>query len=192
MMLNLKSATNAAWARVAVEQLDVLLSDHAHCEKKAAAAAIAFINRYPMLPALVDAMTAHAREELDHLDRVHHVLRARNAAMIRDTADPYVNQLLAHVRRGEPAYQLDALICAALIEARSCERFQLLIDALPACEERRLFEELMPSEARHYAMFMHFARECSSAREAEARLEELSLLEADIVRALPNEPRMHG
>jgi tRNA 2-(methylsulfanyl)-N6-isopentenyladenosine37 hydroxylase len=191
-MLNLKNESNSAWVLAAVDDLETLLSDHVHCEKKAAAAAISFINHYPARTVLVEAMTAHAREELEHLDRVHSVLLARPARLRHDSSDPYVNQLLANVRKDEPFRQLDALICAALIEARSCERFQLLIDALPDCIERRLFVDLMPSEARHYAMFMQLARETTNAREADARLDELSLLEADIVRTLPNSPRMHG
>ncbi len=191
-MLNLKCDSNAAWAPVAIAGLDALLSDHVHCEKKAAAAAISFINRYPSRTRLVDAMTAHAREELEHFDLVHGVLRSRHSVLAHDTADPYVNRLLALVRKVEPHRELDSLICAALIEARSCERFQLLIDALPVCDERCLFEDLMPSEARHYAMFMHLARNVGGASEADSRLDELSFLEADIVRSLPNEARMHG
>ncbi len=191
-MLNLKGGTNEAWVRAAVDDLETLLSDHVHCEKKAAAAAISFINRYPARTVLVDAMTAHAREELEHFDRVHAVLLARPAVLRHDSPDPYVNQLLAFARKDEPRRQLDALICAALIEARSCERFLLLIEALPDCDERRLFEELMPSEARHYAMFMQLARDTTNTRDADARLDELSQLEAGIVHALPNVARMHG
>jgi tRNA 2-(methylsulfanyl)-N6-isopentenyladenosine37 hydroxylase len=191
-MLNLACDSNAAWAAAAVAEMDTLLSDHVHCEKKAAAAAISFINRYPGQAPLVDAMTAHAREELEHLDRVNGALRARSGVLLHDTPDPYVNQLLALARREEPWRQLDSLICAALIEARSCERFQLLIDALPVCDERRVFEELMPSEARHYAMFMQLARESPVGHNADNRLHELAHGEADIVRGLPNLPRMHG
>ncbi|MCZ7554813.1 MAG: tRNA-(ms[2]io[6]A)-hydroxylase [Bacteroidia bacterium] len=191
-MLNLQCDSNPEWVRAAIDDLDVLLSDHVHCEKKAAAAALSFINRYPGRTALVSAMTVHAREELEHFDRVHDVLRGRQSVLLHDTPDPYVNRLLALIRKGEPQRELDSLICAALIEARSCERFQLLIDALPPCEERRLFEELMPSEARHYAMFMEHARTAAGAAETDRRLGELATLEADIVRALPNEARMHG
>jgi tRNA 2-(methylsulfanyl)-N6-isopentenyladenosine37 hydroxylase len=191
-MLNLKCDSNPQWVRAAIDDLDVLLSDHVHCEKKAAAAALSFINRYPSRTALVSAMTVHAREELEHFDRVHDVLRSRDSTLLHDTPDPYVNRLLALVRKGEPQRELDSLICAALIEARSCERFQLLIDALPLCDERRLFEELMPSEARHYAMFMEHARVAAGAAIADERLDELAFLEAGIVRALPNEARMHG
>jgi tRNA 2-(methylsulfanyl)-N6-isopentenyladenosine37 hydroxylase len=191
-MLRLAADTDPAWVRAAVSRLDAVLLDHMHCEKKAAATALSLINRYPFHAELVDRMVEHAAEELDHFRQVLAICRARGLTLGRDSADPYVNRLLEHARRDEPARLLDALVVAALIEARSCERFQLLAAALPDGPERRLFEELLPTEARHYALFMDLARTYCGADAAAHRLDEYAVIEAAIVRSLPNEPRVHG
>lgn len=191
-MLKLRCDSNEGWAAAAVADIDALLCDHVHCEKKAAVTALSFVNRYPERTLLVDHMIAHAQEELEHFARVMGHLKLRSTTLRRDTPDPYVNALLAHARSAEPGRMLDALIVAALIEARSCERFQLLIDALPAGDLRDLFDGLMPSEARHYAMFMNLAREYFPAGEVDERFDTFAVWEAEIVRALPNEARMHG
>lgn len=191
-MLYLKCASNPDWVAAAIADLDTLLIDHLHAEKKAASTALSLINRYPEHAMLVDQMIEHAREELEHFALVLSHLKRRGVALRRDQPDAYVNRLLEHARRGEPARLLDALIVAALIEARSCERFQLLMEALPAGDERDLFESLMPSEARHFAMFLNLAREYFTPDEVVLRLEEFTVIEAEIVRSLPGEPRMHG
>jgi tRNA 2-(methylsulfanyl)-N6-isopentenyladenosine37 hydroxylase len=191
-MLNLKCASNAGWAAAAAADLDTLLIDHLHAEKKAASTALSLISRYPERLLLVEHMVEHAREELEHFVLVLAHLKQRGVTPRRDVSDAYVNRLLARVRRDEPARLLDALIVAALIEARSCERFQLLVEVLPPGPERDLFSGLMPSEARHYTMFLTLAREYFPAAEVQARLEEFTYLEADIVSSLPDEPRMHG
>lgn len=191
-MLNLKCASNPGWAVAAAADLDTLLVDHLHAEKKAAATALSLISRYPEHTRLLDHMIAHAQEELEHFVIVLGHLKRRGITPRRDVSDAYVNRLLAHARKEEPARLLDALIVAALIEARSCERFQLLMDVLPPGEERDLFVSLMPSEARHYAMFIDLAREYFPEAQLRSRLDEFTTLEAEIVASLPNEPRMHG
>ncbi|PLX28919.1 MAG: tRNA 2-methylthio-N6-isopentenyl adenosine(37) hydroxylase MiaE [Ignavibacteria bacterium] len=191
-MLNLRCDSNPEWAPAAAADLETLLSDHVHAEKKAAVTAISLINRYPERTLLVDHMIAHAQEELEHFSLVMGQLKLRGWTLRHDTADPYVNKLLSHARTSEPGRLLDSLIVAALIEARSCERFQLLIAELPEGELRDLFESLMPTEAHHYTMFMNLAREYYSNDEVDQRFAEMAEFEADIVRSLPNEPRMHG
>ncbi|MDT8325052.1 MAG: tRNA isopentenyl-2-thiomethyl-A-37 hydroxylase MiaE [Bacteroidota bacterium] len=192
-ILRLKCASNSGWAAAALADIDALLCDHVHCEKKAAVTALSFVNRYPDRTTLVEQMISHAQEELEHFALVMGQLKLRGTVLRRDTPDPYVNALLSHTRSGEPGRLLDALLAAALIEARSCERFQLLIDALPdGGDLRGLYDGLMPSEARHYTMFMNLAREYHPADIVEARFEEFAAWEAEIVRALPNEARMHG
>jgi tRNA-(ms[2]io[6]A)-hydroxylase len=119
-------------------------------------------------------------------------IKEKGWTLRRDSADPYVNRLLENARTMEPGRLLDSLIVAALIEARSCERFQLLVAVLPDGDLRDLFSSLMPSEAHHYTMFMNLAREFYPADEVEQRFAEMAQHEAEIVRSLPNEPRMHG
>ena len=191
-MLRLKGASNPGWAVAAAADLDTFLSDHVHCEKKAAATALSLINRYPSHDALVDRLIAHAAEELQHFRLVLDLVRGRGLRLGRDSADGYVNSLLELSRKGDPGRLTDALLCAALIEARSCERFTLLVDILPDSPERALLKALIPSEARHFAMFMNLAREYADPDEVESRFDRLAEEEARIVRALPNDARVHG
>ncbi len=192
MMLRLKNDTNPGWIDAAMNDLDAVLLDHVHAEKKAAATALSLVNRHPEKDRLVDSMISHMEEELDHFRRVLAICRNRGLKLGHDKADEYVNLLLKHVRRQEPHRLLDTLICAALIEARSCERFSILMGALPDGPERSLFEDLLPSEARHYALFMELAREYFPEEEVEQRFQEISDEEGKIVAGLPNEARVHG
>ncbi len=191
-MLKLKSDTSPAWVAAALGDLDAVLIDHVHCEKKAAATALALINRYPQHTALVRQMAALATEELEHVTRVLDHVERRGCTLTRDAGDAYVQQLLAHVRRDEPQRMLDTLICAALVEARSCERFTLLADALLEGDEKRMYADLVASEAGHYTMFLTLARDHFPRELVDARFDALAAIEADILSTLPNEARMHG
>jgi tRNA-(ms[2]io[6]A)-hydroxylase len=191
-MLRLKSDTSSAWIAAALANLDEILIDHVHCEKKAAATALALINRYPQHTSLVRRMAEHASEELEHVTRVLAHVERRGRVLTRDTGDAYVQELLALVRKDEPQRMLDTLICAALIEARSCERFTLLAAALPEGEVKSMYTDLIASEAGHYSMFLAMAREYCVRENVDARFDELASAEAAILAKLPNEPRMHG
>jgi tRNA 2-(methylsulfanyl)-N6-isopentenyladenosine37 hydroxylase len=191
-MLNLKSETSPVWVRNAVEHLDRVVLDHIHCEKKAAATALALITRYPAHDFLVTKLVHYAQEELDHFRLLHLHAASRGWKLMHDTADEYVNQLLAVVRKPEPHRLLDSLLCAALIEARSCERFHLLVNALDDCEERRIYQELLPMEAAHYTLFLDIARSYFPREEGQARLDQISTEESAINQRQPGIPRMHG
>jgi tRNA 2-(methylsulfanyl)-N6-isopentenyladenosine37 hydroxylase len=191
-MLKLHSDTDESWVRVAVANLDAILLDHVHCEKKAAVMAISLINRYPDRTRLVDAMAALAREEMEHFIRVLAIAQARGGALERDRGDPYVQQLMLPLHRQEPRRLLDALLCAALIEARSCERFTRLVAALPDGGIKDIYEELIPVEAGHFALFLSLAREYFPRTEVDARFEELAAHEAEVCAGLRNEPKVHG
>ena len=172
--------------------LDAILADHAHCEKKAAATALSLLNRYPHHSTLVERMAALAEEEIQHFSLVFAVVRERGKTLPRDDSNIYVNRLREHVRKGEPQRLQDSLLVAALIEARSCERFSLLAEALPEGRVKALFTELIPSEAGHYALFLKLARELTGEEETERRFDELLDIEAEIVSSLPGEARIHG
>jgi tRNA 2-(methylsulfanyl)-N6-isopentenyladenosine37 hydroxylase len=191
-MLNLKSATSPIWVENAVAHLDAIVLDHIHCEKKAAATALSLISRYTDHEFLVLKLVRYAQEELDHFRLLHAHAAWRGWKLTFDSADGYVNQLLKHVRKQEPHRLLDSLICAALIEARSCERFDLLVKALPECEERKIYAELIPMEAAHYTLFLDIARTYFTKDELNTRLEEISIAEKAICDDLPNHWRMHG
>lgn len=189
----LRSSSDARWARVAADSLGDTLADHAHCEKKAAASAIALINDYPDDARLVRALGHLAEEEIGHFREIHAELVERGATLPRDFGDPYVKQLLAHQRRTARERKLDRLLVSALIEARSCERFQLLGAELAARGEVDLaarFRRLESSEAGHAALFVKLARE-EFGDDADARLDELATAEAEIVAGLPIVARIH-
>lgn len=193
-MLHLAAPTDPSWTARAREHLPEILLDHAHCEKKAASMALSLIFRYPERPELVVPLSRLAREELAHFEEVVAVMRARGLEFRRQTPSPYAAQLMAAVRKHEPARLLDTLLCCALIEARSCERMQLLAEALEDPALAKLYRGLLACEARHFSSYVELARGLGivSDSEVQARLGELALHEAAVLRGEPGEPRMHS
>ena len=195
-MLHLASETGAQWGRWAVEHIDLVLLDHAHCEKKAAATAVNLIFRYTDRPGLMAPLSALAREELEHFELVMEHLARRGIAFGRQYPSPYAGELMKACRGEEPGKLLDTLLCASLIEARSCERMQHVHRALaqtgadPALTE--LYAGLLACEARHHATYVELARAHAPEPEVRARLAELAQHEAAVVAALPHEPRLHN
>jgi tRNA-(ms[2]io[6]A)-hydroxylase len=195
-MLGLLKPTDPAWVQAAGADLDALLCDHAHCELKAAQSALSILGRFGgEAPALVDPLSALAREETQHFAEVERKLRTRGAALQKPRADDYVVQLRAAARRdhhaGTPAL-LDRLLCAALIEGRSCERFRLLSEHLADAELRSFYRSLMTAEARHFTVFSTLAAECFGADESRSRFAILAEREAAIADRLPLGPTVHG
>jgi len=162
-MFCLRSPTDPAWAREAARDLDGVLVDHAHCEMKAASNAMSLVVRHPGDLALVRALTDLAREELDHFRRVVAFLERRGLALGAPPVDNYAAELrraMGLLPAGNVPGIVDRLLVGALIEARSCERFKLLLDALPPgtpAELRVFYEELFACEARHYRVYVDLA-----------------------------------
>ncbi|MFO0735464.1 MAG: tRNA isopentenyl-2-thiomethyl-A-37 hydroxylase MiaE [Labilithrix sp.] len=193
-MLCLRAATDEAWAREAVKDLDAVLVDHAHCEMKAATNALSLVVRHPADLELVRSLTAIAQEELEHFDRVVAFLGERGLALGIPPVDDYAAQL-RRAMNALPVSDLplvtNRLLVGALIEARSCERFKLLLAALPEStpdELRVFYQELFECEARHYRDYIDLAKRAAGplAHLVDARLELLAEAEARIVRALPS------
>lgn len=186
-----KTTRDDAWLEVALSNDLLLLADHAHCEKKAAASAFMLITKYPDEPGLVAAMVDLAREELEHFGEVHAALTARGGVIGKDSGDPYVQALLTAVRAGAAHHALiDRLLCAALIEARSFERLRLLGDHHPDPGLADLFARFARSEARHGAIFVQLARDVGERHGAprsavDERLAELTAHEIAIVESMP-------
>jgi len=191
-MLGLLSPTNPDWITAANADLSMLMVDHAHCEKKAAANALSLVNRYPYNNELVTSLIALAMEELEHFARVHAIILERGITMTPDHGDNYARQLKELCRKQEPERFLDALLVAALIEARSCERFSILAKECADIELRTMYADLLASEAGHHALFTSLARKKFSADVVAQRLKELSEGEAKIVVSLPGVAMMHG
>lgn len=191
-MLHLASTTDPAWLPRADAHLDEVLLDHAHCEKKAAGAAVKLLFGYPHHRFLQEPLAELAREELDHFQQVLALLDDRGVAYQTIRPSPYGMALHGCVRRDDPDRLLDLLCVAALIEARSCERFQLLAEGSQDAAARALYASLLASEARHHGLYLELASELVGRAVAEARLGELAQEEARIVSAPCEWVRLHA
>lgn len=191
-MLGLKAETNAIWLDRVKDDTAALLVDHAHCEKKAASMAISLLNRYPQRKQLVAEMADLALEEMQHFRMVLKKMDDRKIDFAYDPGDSYAQALHTNIRKSEPYRLLDTLIVSSLIEARSCERFKLLSEAVADPDLRAFYSSLLASEARHRNTFLDLARSYFPIEEVASRQAELELVEAEIVRGLPSEPVMHG
>lgn len=190
-MLNLASETDPRWVERAIADVDLLLVDHANCEKKAASTAVALLFRHPDREELLRPLARLAREELAHYEQVLDAIAARGATPRRMAPSPYAGELLAAVRDREPGRLVDTLLCLALIEARSCERMKLLADALPDPALSGLYRGLLASEARHHQAYVDLALTIAPADVVRPRLRELALHEAAVIAAAPPGPLMH-
>jgi len=191
-MLCLKVPTQSSWVERAVTDLDAVLADHAHCEKKAAVNAMSMVNRYPDRVRLVREMIPLAQEELEHFERVYSIIVDRGGVLRRDPGDPYVQALHREIRSSEPERFLDSLLVAALVEARSCERFSVLAQRLDDPSLRAFYAELLASEAGHYRTFYDIACEYFTEPLVRERLDSLADREAAIVLELHSIPTIHG
>jgi len=189
----LASATPRAWAERALEEPLALLSDHAHCELGAAAAAQGLLARRPENPGLVERLAAHAVEELRHFRLVHRQLRELGGRLEPMRRSPYAGGLLARVERG-PRNLLDRLLVAGLIERRSLERFELLAEVATerAPALAGLYAELAPSEAGHAALFLELAHAAHPEEDVATRLATWCEREARLIGSLPFAARVHS
>lgn len=187
----LQSATANGWVRVATADLDSLLDDHAQCELKAASNALALVGRHPEHDALVKRMAALAREEMLHYRMVRDRLVARGGHPTRPAANPYVKGLGAE-RLGGRFALLDDLLVAALIEARSCERFVVLSRAIDDPELARFYARLARSESGHARLFLDLAAGLFDPDQVGRELDRRARIEARVLEELVATPRMHG
>ena len=191
----LAAPSSATWLAQAIAHSDLVLIDHAHCERKAAGVALQLMFRYPSDGQLGEVLSPLAREELEHFEQVLQLLQRRGIALRPLPAPGYGAALSAAVRKGEPERMLDSFLVAGLIEARSHERMALLAAHSPDAELRALYGELLASEARHFGLYWLLA-EGRYGREATAtRLEQLALAEAQALSGDLNDPqrlRMHS
>jgi tRNA 2-(methylsulfanyl)-N6-isopentenyladenosine37 hydroxylase len=191
-MLNLHAATSERWLRQVAAGLEELLIDHAHCEKKAAGVALNLLFVYVENVELCRAMTEIVQEELGHFNLVLDLLARRGIRFRKVRPSRYGDRLSALIRKDEPGRAVDRLLVAALIEARSCERFGLLRDHLDDPELATFFGDLFESEARHHSTYVRLAKTFAPAEEVQARLRELAEAEARIIAEGDDVPRMHS
>ncbi|GAB4152906.1 MAG: tRNA isopentenyl-2-thiomethyl-A-37 hydroxylase MiaE [Cyanobacteria bacterium J069] len=188
----LKEPTSAAWVEQAIANLDTILLDHSHCERKAAGVALNLMFRYPSSAKLVRSLTAIAQEELEHFELVNQWLDRRGVALAPLSAPPYGAGLSAQIRRQEPSRMLDSLLVSALIEARSHERLGLLAEHCPDAELAQFYRGLMASEARHYGAYWTLAATYFDLDTVNQRLGELAVVESELLATLHPEARIHS
>jgi tRNA-(ms[2]io[6]A)-hydroxylase len=191
-MLNLKSTSPPRWLAQVEDHVEELLLDHAHCEKKAAGTAMNLIFAYVDRVDLVRELSAIVEEELAHFRLVLDLIQSRGICFRRLKPSSYGARLNELVRRDEPQRAVDRLLVAALIEARSCERFALLRDHLADRQLSDFYGSLFESEARHHATYVRFAKEFAAEETVHARLEELAEREAEIIAAGDDAARVHS
>ncbi len=193
-MLGLKLPTDPRWVNIVEKNIEEILTDHAYCEQKAASTAISLIVTHPEYSELVTAMTALAKEEMSHFKMVHDRMLQRGLTLGRDRKDEYVLKLISFFPKGGSRVTnlTHRLLYAALIEARSCERFRLLSENLKDKELAEFYRSLMVSEANHYTMFLNFARKYGDREEVDKKWQDLLKFEAEIMKDLGKSETMHG
>jgi tRNA-(ms[2]io[6]A)-hydroxylase len=194
VMLGLKLPTDPRWAELAKTNLSEVLTDHAWCEQKAASNAISTIVRYPELTDLVEELTRISLEEMEHFGMVHTKIKERGWVLGPERKDPYVHDLAAFIKKGGTREQqlVDRLLFAAMIEARSCERFRMLSETVDDGDLRNFYRELMISEAGHYTTFIQFARQYGGKIDVDQRWKEFLDYEATLMTKYGRKETMHG
>jgi len=184
--------TPQAWLELAAkpESQLILLTDHAHCEKKAASTAMTLMFRYVDRPDLLNKMSRLAREELIHFEQVLALMESRGHRYDHMSPARYAGGLRASVRTSEPGRLIDVLIVGAFIEARSCERFAALAPSLDD-ELARFYRSLLKSEGRHYQDYLHLAREYADGP-VDDRIEHFRQVERELILAEDDEFRFHS
>lgn len=193
-MLHLKLKTDPRWVNIAESNLEEILTDHAWCEQKAATNAITIITLNPEHTDLVTDLLALAKEELEHFQMVHDIIKARGYKLGRERKDSYVNELYKFMNKGGNRLQsmVDRLLFSAMIEARSCERFKLLSEQIKDKELAKFYHDLMISEAGHYTTFIGYARQYGKDINVEKRWQQLVEFEGEVIQNYGKEETIHG
>lgn len=193
-MLGLKLPTDPRWVNIVEKNIEDILTDHAFCEQKATSTAISLIVSFPEYTDLVKEMVALVKEEISHFKLVHDKIIERGWTLGRDRKDDYVVQLVKFFPKGgsRTTQLVHRLLYAALIEARSCERFRLLSEELQDNELAEFYKTLMVSEANHYTMFLGFARQYGNRQEVDEKWQQLLDFEAEIMKGLSKSETIHG
>jgi tRNA-(ms[2]io[6]A)-hydroxylase len=194
VMLGLRLPTDPRWVNIVEKDLQEILTDHAYCEQKAASNAISCIVKFPEYSDVVDEMVRICNEEMTHFGMVHDELKRRGLSLGRERKDPYVHDLMDFIMKGgsRESQFVDRMLFAAMIEARSCERFRLLSEEIADEELRGFYRSLMESEAEHYATFIGFARKYAGDINVDQRWQEFLDFEATLMDKYGKTHTMHG
>ena len=193
-MLGLKLPTDPRWANIAESNLEMILTDHAWCEQKAASNAISLITQNSEYEDLVHELTAIAIEEMEHFQMVIDIIKQRGYTLGREQKDDYVGQLMRFSRKDGSRNMafIDRLLFAAMIEARSCERFRVLSTNIKDEFLAKFYHDLMVSEATHYTTFLNFAKKYSVDVDVDKRWQEWLTFEGELIQSYGNKEQIHG
>jgi len=195
-MLGLKLATDPRWIDIANRNIEEILIDHAFCEQKAASNAISIIVQFSYYQDLVEDMTLICIEEMEHFDMVHKKLLERGLKLGFERKDPYVNDLYKYLNKNKDGSKdnhfVNQMLFAAMIEARSCERFKILSEELEDKDLKIFYKDLMESEARHYTTFLNYARKYGNKINVDEKWKEFLNFEAQLMKSYSKKETIHG
>lgn len=193
-MLGLKLKTDPKWVNIVETNIEEILTDHAWCEQKAATNAITMITYNSEIEELVTDLLIIAREELEHLQMVHDLIKKKGYQLGRERKDNYVNELFKFLKKDGSRTQalVDRLLFSAMIEARSCERFKVLSENIKDEELSVFYRELMISEAGHYTTFLGLARKYGTDSEVNQRWKQWIEYEGSIITKYGTQETIHG
>ena len=183
--------TPRQWVAAVMADFNAFLADHANCERKASALAMSMVVKYPDRQRIIPGLIDLAREELAHFAQVYALMQARGIPLVKDSQDPYVNELIALMRHGRDERFLDRLLISSLVESRGAERFRLVSAAMEEVELRHFYRDLWACEAKHGHVFVEMALAYFDAAVVYARLHELAGREADILSRLAIRAALH-
>jgi len=193
-MLGLKLPTDPRWVNIVENNIDEILTDHAWCEQKAATNALSLIINNPNYTELVTALLVIVKEEVEHFEQVHELIKKRGKSLGIERKDSYVNELFKFMQKGgsRKSSLVDRLLFSAMIEARSCERFRVLSENIKDEELAKFYRDLMISEAGHYTTFIGFARKYGDEIDVDKRWKEWLEFEASIITNYGKSETIHG
>ena len=190
--LSLRYQTSQEWIEKVISNFDSFLQDHADCERKASSMTMSFVAKCPDKKDILPDLIETALEELVHFKMVYEVMEKRGVSLPKEMEkDPYINQLLKHLRdKGEPRL-LDRMILASIVEMRGAERFKLVAENLEDPDLKKFYTTLYKSEAKHSDIFLDLAKNYWSENEINQRMNELLDIEAEICKNLPIRAALH-
>ncbi|MBC7383494.1 MAG: tRNA-(ms[2]io[6]A)-hydroxylase [Bacteroidia bacterium] len=193
-MLGLKLATDPRWVNIVETNIEEILTDHAWCEQKAATNAITIITQNSEHEDLVSDLLSIAKEEIEHFEMVHNLIKSRGLKLGRERKDEYVNELVKFMEKGgsRKSAFVDRLLFSAMIEARSCERFRVLSLNIKDEELAKFYHELMVSEATHYTTFLGYAKKYGEGIDVDKRWKEWIAFENSIIIKYGKRETVHG
>lgn len=183
--------TPDSWLESALQNQDILLIDHANCEKKAASTALNLMYRYVDKPELLMSMSKLAREELRHFEQVMGIMAKRGVDYIQISSARYAGGLRESMRTSEPGKLIDVLVIGAFIEARSCERFARLVPLLDA-DLAAFYQSLLRSESRHFRDYLNLAKLYAGDEDVDARVASFAAIEAELITSADPDFRFHS